>query len=47
MCVIAQLDSPAVCVCIQSVVVSVCQVEYLPNLIDDFTAVGLSDRLFV
>ena len=38
-------DSLAVCIYIQSVVVSVCQVEYLQNLIDDFMAVGLSETL--
>lgn len=40
-----KIDSLAVCTYIQSVVVSVCQVEYLQNLIDDFMAVGLSERL--
>lgn len=40
------LTSTAECICIQSVVVSVCQVEYLPNPIDDFTPVGLSKRLY-
>lgn len=42
----AQLDSRAVCVCSELVVVSVCPVEYLPNLIDDFIAVRLTDYLF-
>lgn len=41
--VIARLDSSDVCVGIQSVVVSVCLAEYLPNLTDDFIAVTLSD----